>query len=825
MAPRFAALQAAMDAGRAWLRTDASGVAPEQIVVLATAGPVEQFLAAVSKIPGLEGLAEIEQEDIPPDDDFFLTDKKGGRKEGALRGRLFLVLANQRALDEVLRLWRIWNAGQALPYGLKPFAAAFEFLRDVRPWGVEDRLIETGVLEDWQERVAQGQEVVPCEIELWFRSDPRRRRAGGERVAGIVDRLGGRILDQAMIEGIAYHALLAELPAAAIQPLLEEAGRDTELVRCEQVQYFRASGQMAGLVVGSERGEDLSPPQVSGPLGEPVVALFDGMPLQNHRRLAGRLVVDDPDGIEAQYAAGERVHGTAMASLILHGDLDRNEAPLGRRLYVRPILQPDDRMWRSPRPEAVTESILVVDLVHRAVRRLFASAGGEAPVAPQVCVINLSIGIRDRPFDNALSPLARLLDLLAWEHRLLFIVSAGNHSHSIELPMSRTEMRQLMLKPSELEAAVVRAVAADARHRRLLSPAEAVNAVTIGAVHQDHSTAEILADVHLPFVGQELPSVVNAQGMGYRRGIKPDVLLPGGRVTVRESLGATSRARLELVHRTRPPGQCVAAPGATAGDLSATCHIQGTSNAAALASRGAAELYDLLDELRTHPRGELIDEVPRAVWLKALLVHGAAWGSAGELLADLLASPERPRMGEYLTRLLGNGAVDFSRVREGTRCRVTVLGGGSLTADEAHTHRFPLPPALSGRIGWRRLILTLAWLTPVNPVHLGWRRASLWFSPPKQHLALDKRQAEWRAVQRGTVQHEVLEGERAAAFVEGAELEILVSCRADAGALESSVPYALSMTLEVAEAIGIDIYDEVRARVLASRVQVASESS
>ena len=153
------------------------------------------------------------------------------------------------------------------------------------------------------------------------------------------------------------------------------------------------------------------------PAGSPVVALFDGLPLQTHRRLQGRLVVDDPDGFESDSPAVARRHGTAMASLILHGDLAAGEAPLPRLLYVRPILRPNPHDWRN-HTETAPEGTLVVDLVHRAVRRLFEGDGGEAPVAPHVSIINLSIGIRDRPFDQALSPLARLLDWLAWRYKV-----------------------------------------------------------------------------------------------------------------------------------------------------------------------------------------------------------------------------------------------------------------------------------------------------------------------------------------------------------------------------------------------------------------------
>lgn len=823
LAPRFTALQQALDARRTRLQTEAVGLAPEEVVVLETVGPVDGFIVAVRNIEGLEWLGELEEEDIPPDDDFFVPNREGvARPDKTLRGRLFLVFTNQQALQQLLSLWDAWKAGQVLPWGLGKWSDVFAQLRDVRHWGLQDRLLDTGILEDWRQRVQHNDEVIPCEIELWFRSDPRRRRVARERVGALVDGLGGRILQEATIEEVAYHALLVRLPIGAVRPLVDGAGRDAALVQCEQIQFFRASGQMAGVIVDDARTVDptrIEPPPV--PLGEPVVALFDGLPLQNHHRLAGRLVVDDPDNYEAQYPANERRHGTSMASLILHGDLDGGEGALARRIYVRPILRPDPRGWRQPRLEMVSEETLVVDLLHRAVRRLFEGDGNQPAVAPQACVVNLSLGIRDRLFDGALSPLARLLDWLAWKYRLLFVVSAGNHAHPVEIAVRRRQAPALT--PQEFQAGVVRAVAEDARNRRLLSPAEAVNVVTIGAIHSDASSAVPPPNTADPFVNQELPSPINAQGMGYRRAIKPEALLPGGRVVLRESFTQTQNMLFDVLgERTLPPGQRVAAPGPTAGDLAYTWHTRGTSNAAALASRIASQLYDVLEELRDEPGGNLIEGVPPSVWLKALLVHGASWGSGGQLLTQILRSPQNSRrFKEYLTRLLGYGAIDAARVRECTPRRVTALGGGSLQADQAHVHRFPLPPSLSGQRGWRSLTITLAWLTPVNAAHQAWRRANLWFTAPAAPLDVSRHEADWHAVQRGTVQHEILEGDRAAAFVDGDSLEIRVNCRSDAGALEDAVPYALATTLEVAEEIGVDIYDEVQVRVHAARVRVA----
>ena len=61
-------------------------------------------------------------------------------------------------------------------------------------------------------------------------------------------------------------------------------------------------------------------------------------------------------------------------------------------------------------------------------------------------------------------------------------------------------------------------------------------------------------------------------------------------------------------------------------------------------------------------------------------------------------------------------------------------------------------------------------------------------------------------------------------FVEGANLEIQVNCRADAGTLEDEVPYALAITLEVAEEIDVNIYDEVRAAVHAIPVRPEADA-
>ena len=417
-----------------------------------------------------------------------------------------------------------------------------------------------------------------------------------------------------------------------------------------------------------------------------------------------------------------------------------------------------------------------------------------------------------------MSPLARLLDWLAWRYKVLFVVSAGNHAQPIRLAVSTADLD--VMDDAAVQREVLQAVAADARHRRLLSPAESLNALTVGATHDDASIGEA-PNWFDPFE-RGLPSPVNGQGMGFRRAIKPDVFAPGGRVALRKPLPpAEATAELDVYTQAFKPGQLAAAPGATLGDVSGTRHTRGTSNATALVSRSAAFLQEVLDDLRSSPDGEVIDNVPRAVWLKAMIAHGADWGEAGRSLTQLLRNQSNSRkFKEYVARLLGYGAVDIGRVNECKAWRVTAISGGALREDESHVHSFPLPPSLNGFSTYKRLTITLAWLSPINPHHQAWRRAQLWFDPPMDQLRVRRRQADSRAVRRGTLQHETLEGRAAVSFNQGDALEIRVSCRADAGTLEERVPYALVTTLEVAEDLMLDIYEEVRTAVRAARLRV-----
>lgn len=344
--PRFQALQSAIDQGRVGVAADAAGAAPEQVVVFETIEGIDDFRPAAERA-GLEWLGEFDTEDISPDEDF----RHEKRPDNLLPTRLYLTLANQRAVSELLRLWQLWKTGgqAGLPHRFKKWGHMFKRLRDVRTWGPQDRIAETGLAEDFQERVRLGQERVRVQVELWFRSTPAARQAARNRVAALILSEGGTLLVERVIEEIGYHGLLSDLPIASVRVLTEM--RDTTLVQAQEVMFYRPCGQgaepspaHAEATPGQERARPM-------PSGAPFIALFDGLPIVNHELLGGRLVVDDPDDWSPAYTIAERVHGTAMASLIVHGDLGSQGPALGTPLLVRPVTKPAPGLLGEAIPE------------------------------------------------------------------------------------------------------------------------------------------------------------------------------------------------------------------------------------------------------------------------------------------------------------------------------------------------------------------------------------------------------------------------------------------------------------------------------------------
>lgn len=791
------------------LRQAPEAIAPERAIVFEVTGSLTTFYEEATRI-GLEYLADDER-DIEPDDDFRLTDKPGE----PISGRIYLAMPDVEALRQLVRLWKRYQAGGRMAPGFGMWTQLFGLLKDVRAWGPEDRLT-TDTLEAWKERLEEApNDPVRFEVELWYRENPATLEAAFTTFSGTVRKLGGTIVHHATISDIRYSAALIDLPAIRIRELLENP--TITLARVDEIMFIRPQA-MAAFPVDAEREDDPASPEPGTVTTlPPIAALLDGLPVQNHMRLVNRLIVDDPEGLEPSYPVAARNHGTEMASLIIHGDINRRESPLGRPLYVRPIMVPIRTLdgWDEQTPG----DRLLVDYIYRAIRRMKAGENGEPPTAQSVFLINLSMGDENRQFSGPMSPWARLLDYLAYTYGVLFLVSAGNVHTALPLTDFQSWTAFEAAPPEERERALFAAMDAKKATRTILSPAEAMNVLTIGAAHRDAMMhGGTIATGMDAITDSDLPNPSSRLGLGFRKVIKPDLLAEGGREYVRWK-STNPHLQVEPARQAgRAFGLMAAAPDPR-GDLSKTALTWGTSVATALATRAGHLVFDALMDI---DGGSMLADTPPQylpIIVKALLVHGSAWSDGASMIEDLSAGKHHAKK-DNVSRFVGYGVLDTTRIVSCTSERATLIGYGNITPGSASLCRIPLPPSLERVLEPRSVAVTLAWFSPINLRHQGYRMVALEAKPggdAKLSLGVDraKMQPHDKAIARGTVFHDRREGRRAVPYVDGGDMLLRIAARETAGEFSDQVPYAVAVSIEVGVGSTVPVYEEVRTAVLA----------
>jgi len=814
--PKFQRLKDTLDSDRdpVGLRDDPAGIAPERAIVFEVAGSVHDFGAAVDKIGGLDFLLA-EEHLLEPNEDFGIAETRKGREPGIradkpIAGRFYMAMPDVQALRHLLSLWRRYQAGEKAPRGFKPWFDIFAHLHDLRPWGPRDRVPDETItyLEEKLE-TADSDVLVRVEAELWYTGTATKRAAGQANFQRAVEAADGTIIDRSEIEEIGYLGFLLDLPIAEVWHLINRD--EVNIAICDDVMMVRPQSTVEFPVEVEPLEDTLPAPSESVAQLPPIAAIFDAMPVQNHDLLDGRLRLDDPDDYDAMSVVAERRHGTEMASLILHGDRRRGEKPLPRPVYFRPVMYAPG----NNRDEQPVRDRLLLDVIYRSVLRMKVGEGEDGPTAPDVFIVNLSLGDRTRPFSGLMSPWGRLLDHLADRFGILFLVSAGNVKTRLRVPEFSGLTNFEAATPEDREAAILCALKDQKAMRTLLSPAEALNVVTVGAWHEDDAPELNVANVFSPFAAAANgPNISSALGLGHRKVVKPDIFMPGGRELVRV-IGSGPAVNLGIVDPGRLYGLRCALPSA-GGDTSKEGSSAGTSAATALATRAAHQIFDALSDADNGNLLEALDAAFHAVIVKAMLVHRAKWGSLGERLDQTW----KPQGGgayavrrDLIARFLGYGRPATDEAMTCAANRATMIGYGEIFADtNASLYRIPLPPSLASVKEPRALTVSLAWFSPVNIRHQAYRRAKLEVRPEKEHDRFGVKrvsgQPSDKAIPRGSLFHVRFEGDRAVAFVDGNTLALRVFCREQGGALDQSIRYGLAVTIEAGETV--PVYDEIR---------------
>ncbi|MFJ2300644.1 S8 family peptidase [Oerskovia paurometabola] len=765
--------------------TASLGASDPQLVVVFEAIDEREDLSKAAALAGLEILTETER-DFDPDPSF---PRKTVNQHLPVGGCLHAVCVNEQAKTNVLGQWRKWQQTGQVDRGYGPLKVLFAHLKDVRAWGPSDRVRLTNVVEALEGKLPGDH---PVEVELWYRRSEAARQQAESEVAALIAQSGGQVTSIAQVPEVGYHGMKCIVPLDLLQRLAGGEYDAIAVVKSSAVMYLRVTAQSHS-VFPAEPGA--IHPEGALPIGDPVLCVLDGVPVANHPLLAGRVIVVDPDDLEddTRVETGLRRHGTAMASVAVWGDLNSTSSPAARPVVVRPILAPARDTVHSD--EELPGSELAPDLMRRVFRELFGD-DTSAGAVPSVVIVNLSVGDPAVQFDGVVSSWARTLDWLSAEYGVVVVVSAGNHA-ALQVPQGFHALSNL--DNSERARALATVVAEATPRRSLLAPADAVNALTVGALNSDEAGDLSLAGYQFdPAGGELIVSPASALGSGHHRSVKPDVVAPGGRLRYALPMSATETVLHPATQTTRGPGIKVAA--ASGGEA----FTIGTSPAAATVSRAAARAVDTVLDLagRTLSRSEL------AVATKAMVAHSVQ--VPPELIVHDALGHESHGYGA-LARHLGDGCDPNE---------AAVLYIGDIGENETRTLYFPLPDGLQAR-GLKRVTATLAWMSPVNWRHRQYRRAALEFSKPRGFTSLGSAVgAVGDKPKRGTLQRVEWEVERSVGVGQGSDLELTVKCKGQAGGLQGRrVDFGVVLSLWVAPELNVDVYAQVRQQV-AARVTV-----
>jgi hypothetical protein len=762
------------------------GASDPQLVVVLEAVDERIDLAAVAQLVGFEVLTEVEA--TFDDDPAFPRTRPGNYTVSAC---LHAVCVSQASKQALLSQWAQWQRDGRLDYGYSRVRDLFQHLKNVRPWGPQDRVRLADLGATLAGLITPTHEV---DLELWFRQSDSHRQEAQQVVIDLVESSGGTVLSTAVVEAVGYHGLKCMMPMHLLQRLALGDFDAIAAVKSSQVMYMRVRAQAHSF---SEPVPASQVPPVAPPSGDPVLCVLDGFPVANHPRLQDRVTIYDPDDMEAASTADPalRRHGTAMASVAVWGDLSLQEEPAARPVLLRPILVPSRAT--QGRDEELPQNALAPDLMRRVFRELFEE---DSDAAPSVVVVNISVGDPAAPFDGGLSSWARTLDWLADMYGVLVVVSAGNHG-SIPVTAGADSIKALTGAPRA--EAVNEAVAHTSPRRSLLAPADSVNALTVGALSADGTGNQSILGYRFEAAdGELIVSPLSALGAGHRRSIKPEVVAPGGRVFFRDPV-------LPAEDHLHPAIQAATGPGikVAASDGLSEVFTTGTSPAAAVVSRTAAGVVDTIAAMANRP----LTRSEQAVAVKAMLSHGLR--VPDDLLVD----------GALGHHAHGYGSPTKDLAAGCDTHEAAVLFVSDLGAGEERVLSFPLPNGLQA-VGIKRVTATLAWLTPVNWRHRQYRRAALEFTTPSGPTGMPSLGSSLDVsatdAKRGTLQHGVWELDRAVAAGFGDTVDLRVRCKEQAGGLNGErVDFAVVLSLWVAPELGVDVYNRVEQQV-ATRVTI-----
>ncbi len=528
-------------------------------------------------------------------------------------------------------------------------------------WTPEDR---TGAALAEQGLPLEG----PCtlDVELWPQDMPARRQATLAFFTAFAREQGAEILDQVNTASLLMVRLRCSREAA------------------EQVLRYRDARTVDlpprwGLAVGTVTADVNRFPQPAQPGADaPRIAVLDSGLVTGHPLLAP--AVGHAQGYVLPNRSpddGEPWHGTSVAGLALYGDIG---ATIEAGEFIPSLFLVSGRVFDH---DGNDQTEFVENAVDRAVRDLHAEFGCK--------VFNLSYGDHNKVYENGhVRGLAYTLDRLTRDLGVLFVVSTGN------LKLEGLPADPLAAYPDYLLEG----------NARLLDPATALNAVTVGGVarHEATHNAQRYQDAveDRPIARTGHPYPLTRSGPSINGAIKPDFVEHAGNLAVRRAGGG-------IVDR----GLGVVTVNGGFAEGGAFREVTGTSFAAPAVAHRAAKL---------------LRRVPDASHnlLRALLGAHAGWPAPS---VPLLNPNNNADGREKLTRLVGYGCINDGALEQSLDNVVSLICEEQVGNDRCQFYAVPIPDDFwDGGRRTREVTVALAYSPEVRTTRLDYRMTKLKFS-------------------------------------------------------------------------------------------------
>lgn len=505
------------------------------------------------------------------------------------------------------------------------------------------------------------------DVELWPQEQPLRRQAALGSFREFAVGLDVELLDQVVSPSL----LMVRVRCTSEAAHLLLRNRDVRTIDLPPLH-----GLSVGVVLADvNRFPTVGPP----PDDAPMIGVLDSGLVTGHPLLA--TAVGDAQGFvlpnRSPDDSAPAWHGSFVAGLALYGDVS---ARIGEGAFTPSLRILSGRVFNH---DGDDQTEFVENAVERAVRELSGQYGCR--------VFNLSYGDLNKVYDGRhVRGLAYTLDRLTRELGVLFVVPTGN-------------LTELGL-PDDPVAAFPQYLLDDSS--RLLDPATAINAITVGGLSRHEATREAQRHPdHIesrPISRRDCPFPLTRCGPSIGGAIKPDLVEHAGNIAVTRQPGRTDHRGLGVVSTN----------GGFAGGHAFKEDI-GTSFAAPAVA---------------HRASLLLRELPRASnhLLRALLGAHARWPEAS---ASLLNPDDDPAGRDRAARLLGYGFVQDGALLQSLDNAVSLVAEERIANDQCQFFAVPIPDELwQGGRRTREVSVALAYSPAVRTTRLAYRMTRLKYS-------------------------------------------------------------------------------------------------